>query len=906
MGWQCQSSDDLVSYNQHIRPIFNKNCLACHGGVKQSGGFSLLFEKEAFAPAKSGKIAIIPGNASKSELYQRLIHHDEELRMPYEAPSLTETEINLVKKWIDQGAKWEKHWAYIPPKQAIPSIHPEWGKNGIDHFVFKKLAANNLHPEAEADRATLYRRASLDLTGLPPSPAAVKAFEQDKSEQAYEKIIDDLLASPHFGERWAAWWLDLARYADSRGYEKDAHRNIWRYRDWVIQAFNQDMPFDQFTTKQLAGDLLPNPTKNQLIATAFHRNTMTNDEGGTDDEEFRIASLIDRVNTTFEIWQGTTMSCVQCHGHPYDPIEQKSFYEAMDFLNHTLDNDLTSELPVLTTYPQLEAKKAKEIIAFIEKTEPQQQINKNEDLEAQIKQALFPLLIPDHCDDFQNVVFNTNGVVSNWASNQQSIKDKKYRFKFEDIDLQQLSHISYSYATAGNDARIEVRLDSITGPLINEANFTKTAVARWNMANFPTIKTAVQATNGKHDLVFELINTTDKIPDGLVSIGVIELHYKDKYLSASTLRKQKEELFSLRFKADRTPIMQAKSNTFQRATKLFDRGNWLVQTEKVSGGVPASFLTQNSKKPTNRLEFANWLVSKENPLTARVISNRIWEQIFGIGIIESLEDLGTQSMPASHPQLLDYLANQFMYENNWSLKQFLKTILLSATYRQSSKTSLEKIEQDPYNRLLSRGPRFRLSSEQIRDQALAISDLLNDSIGGESVMPLQPDGVWAVVYNNHKWKTALGKAKYRRGLYTYWKRTAPYPSMSAFDAPSREFCVSRRIRTNTPLQSLVLLNDPVYLEIAEVLGQKMEAAGKGNLEKAIQFGYEKALLKNPDATTVKILKELYSEAQRALNQAAPKLTNNKTAKKEDEFKLKDPMTVVANAILNLDAFVMKE
>ncbi len=909
---QCNLHKEVISYNDHIRPIFNKKCLTCHGGIKQLGDFSLLFEEEVFKSDESEKSVIVRGSPRKSELYRRITHHDPDERMPQDGEPLSTEEKELITKWIDQGAKWEQHWAYIPPKDVdLPALKSDWMTNGIDHFILRKLQENGLQPAHEADRYTLIRRASLDLTGLPPKPEMVDKFIKDESPNAYENMIDRLLASPHFGERWAALWLDLARYADSKGYEADTHRNIWRYRDWVINAFNDDVPFDQFTIEQLAGDLVPDANENQLIATAFNRNSMNNTEGGTEDEEFRIAAVIDRMNTTFEVWQATTLSCVQCHSHPYDPIRHEEFYEVMDIFNHTLDNDLNTEMPNIYSYEKEDAEKIDEIIGFIKQLEPEKRIDKTSPIQARINEALFPKLIPGHCDDFQNVTFagawmpSANGIVTNWTSNLQAIEDKKFRFKFSDIDVTDLSHISYTYAVDGNDSRIEVRLDDVDGELINEADFPKTNVSRQDRKKFSTLKTPVVPTRGQHDLIFEIINTTGKIPDGMLSIGSIELHFKGE-LHTPKLAKYKDELVNLISKADKTPIMQPKSSTFRRTTRVFERGNWLVQGEEVHAKIPESLLTNRAEQTQNRLEFAQWLVSKDNPLTTRVMVNRFWEQIFGTGIIESLEDFGTQSLPASHPELLDWLAVQFIDDHNWSGKALLKQMVSSSAYRQASTTTPEKLEKDPFNRLISRGSRFRLSSEQIRDQALAVSGLLNEHIGGKSVMPHQPDGIWQVVYNDHKWETPKDDLRYRRGLYTYWKRTTPYPSMTAFDSPSREFCVSRRIRTNTPLQALVTLNDPVYLEAAEALGKEMEKAGKENLETGLRAGYRKAMCKEADEATVVVLKKLYRQSQEELKNPLQEEITLSEYENAYEFRISEPMTVVANAIMNLDGFVMKQ
>ena len=902
---QCATVDNSISYNQHIRPIFNKKCLPCHGGVKQLGGFSLLFEEEAFAVTKSGKKALVSGSPEQSELYKRIIHHDPNERMPKDGDPLTDNEKELISEWIDQGAEWEEHWSYkLPSKQELPVVESDWPTADLDYFILEALQSMDLEPAIEADKETLVRRASLDLTGLPPSDDLITSYLANDSADAYEQMLDTLLASPHFGERWAAMWLDLARYADSRGYEKDAHRNIWRYRDWLIKALNDDMPFDQFTIEQLAGDLLPQPTVDQLLATAFHRNTMNNDEGGTEDEVFRTNSVIDRLNTTFEIWQGTTIACVQCHSHPYDPIRHEEFYEVMDLFNQTKDRDIVTERPTIYTFSEKSETEITELIDYIQTLDPSLSITQSDLLQDQIKHALFPILMPDHCDGSLNVDFSGSGIATTWVQPPQSVKDKQFHFMFADVDVTDLTHISFAYSTPGDQARIEVRLDSINGPMLSEVNLPQAESNRWDINSFKTIRSETTNHTGKHNLFFHLINRTQQVPEGMMSIGSIELHYQNKHDSSSELNSQKDKLLALRATADRTPIMQALPKDYTRPTHVFERGNYSTLGQQVSASVPDAFVKGDAEEPTDRLSFAQWLVNKNNPLTARVIVNRFWEQIFGTGIIESVEDFGTQSLPASHPELLDHLAVVFMEDNQWSVKQLLKGILMSSTYRQSSKTNAVKQELDPFNRYLSRGARFRLTAEQIRDQALAVSGLLNDSIGGASVMPQQPQGVWQVVYNNQSWQTAEDDLKYRRGLYTYWKRTAPYPSMIAFDTPSREFCMSRRIRTNTPLQALVTLNDPVYLEAAAALAKLMKAAGHGDLEKAISAGYQRALVSEPDEDIVSVLKQLYHESEDEI-QLNTATASTSTDLYDTEFILNDPMTVVANAILNLDGFLMK-
>lgn len=896
----CRSDRQRISFNEHIRPMLNAKCVACHGGVRRNGGLSLLFRQDALSAGESGNIAIVPGRPGESELIRRIKNPDPELRMPKDGHALSEAEIERFTQWIREGAEWEDHWAYLAPQPVdLPVVDTDWPRNGIDRFTWAKMQEAGFAPAAEADKSTLARRVSLDLTGLPPRPEALRAFLENEAPDAFESFIDSLLAAPQFGERWAAMWLDLARYADTQGYEKDPYRSIWKYRDWVIKAFNRDLPFDQFTMEQLAGDLIPDPAEEQLIATAFHRNSMTNTEGGTEDEEYRIAAVVDRINTTFDIWQGTTIGCAQCHGHPYDPFTQKEYYQLMAFFNNTQDADLGNEFPNIRHYKKPEAERIEELIGYIKKLQPHRAIDQNAPLSTRIRQALFPRLFPLDCDDMQNVVMWGN-TLSNWSNNVNNLNKKKYYFKYDDIDLAGLQEIEYEYSSKGDDALIEVRLDSVGGRLISSAPLKKTEGNPDAKKDRMSLRFPVRSETGKHDLIFSIINTTGKIPEGTAIVSEISLYYEGRPQPSPKVKSLQDSLLVLQSKAIKTPVMKERSEALRRKTYVFDRGNYLLETEEVQPGVPASLPPLSADGESSRLDLAKWLLSPENPLTARVIVNRFWEQLFGIGIIETLEDFGTQGMEPSHPELLDYLALRFSNELKWSVKALLKEIVSSATYRQSSVVSDEKLKKDPYNRFLARGPRVRLSAEQIRDQALAVSDLLSDKMYGPSVMPPQPEGIWAAVYDNAQWETSEGPDRYRRGIYTYWRRTSPYPSMVSFDTPSREFCVSRRIRTNTPLQALITLNDPVYVEAATALAVKMTETGRGDLSNSIAYGYQRAIGKAPDQATVQALSDLYSKAMIELKPLRAELIAEK------EGADLSPMAVVANAIMNLDAFIMKE
>ena len=893
----CSINRQTISFTDQVKPILNQKCMRCHGGVRQLGDFSLLFREEALATTESGGIGIIPGNHKKSELYKRIVHTDPELRMPLEGDPLSEEEIKILTQWIDEGAQWEEHWSYTPLE--APGVEAS-----IDKFIQKGLKDAGLSPNGPAQPAILARRAALDLTGLPPEASVVEQYLESPSLEKYEAYVDQLLASPHFGERWAAMWLDLARYADSKGYEKDAPRSIWKYRDWVIHAFNNDLPFDEFTIQQLAGDQLMNPSKEQLIATGFQRNSMTNTEGGTDDEEFRVAAVIDRVNTAMEVWQGTTIGCVQCHSHPYDPYLQEDYYKLYAYFNNSQDADQDNEFPQLELYQPADAANIDAIIKYIQELSPTTNVNKDDLLAIQIKQALFPRLIPQHVDDFQNVVMNWDGGMSNLSNNMKSAVGRRYFFQYNAIPLDRLKGIEVTYSAGGNESQIIIRKDQIDGEILGQVDVPSTSkIVNGKPSWYSSFKQLTIPINseGKHNLIFELVNTTGNNPEGIVRIKELLLDYGQPLIQA--WKASTDKLIQFRGRATMTSIMKPKPGALKRNTHVFERGNALMPGQEVQPGLPEWMPQPDPSIEEDRLQFAKWLVDPENPLTARVAVNRFWEQIFGTGIVETLEDFGSQGAKPTHPELLDYLAYSFIHEHDWSVKELLKSIVLSDTYQQSSMTNAEKQELDPYNQYLSRGPRFRLSAEQIRDQALAVSGLLNDSIGGKSVMPPQPDGIWQVVYSALEWKTNE-QDRYRRGLYTYWKRTTPYPSMISFDSPSREFCVSRRIRTNTPLQALVTMNDPVYVEAAQELGDQMLQVGNGDLERSIEYGYYKALLKQPNTTTIEVLKELYEDARIALNTPQVISTSQKEERPGESFT--QPMHVVANAILNLDAFFTKE
>ncbi len=887
------SQEDSISFSDQIKPILDKNCLKCHGGIKKLGDYSLLFPEEALLAGKSGVAGIVPNHPGRSELVRRIKHQDPDVQMPQEDDPLSKEEIRLIEKWIDEGAVFDDHWAYRELRMPdIPDIDSDWVANEIDQFVLDKMSDHDLTPNPRARPDKLVRRLSLDLTGLPPKYEAVGPLIESGSDVQINAWVDTLLHSPHFGEHFAAMWLDLARYADSNGYEKDMGRSVWRFRDWVIEALNRDMPFDQFSIEQLAGDLLPDPTTDQLIATAFHRNTMTNTEGGTEDEEFRVMALVDRVNTTFEVWQGTTMSCVQCHDHPYDPIEIADYYKAFATFNNTQDADLDSNYPVVIETPDSTASKMREIAAKIHDLDSNYPATlKGEITTEKIKDYVFPRLFGSFADDYQHVLISDNWF-SNSAYNANNQKNKKYYLIYNEISFDQLSDLKLHFRSNGSDVRVDLYIDELNSDPIAQSMLVSPEDHDWSWHEI-----SLPRISGEHDLIFHFVNTTGSFRTGVATFREIELVYDNRPVLSKTLRAHQDSLLTLYWSGIKTPVQKERSDLLPRDNHVLERGNYLVKGMEVKPGIPRIF-AKRGPHVNDRLDFAKWLVSNKNGLTARVMVNRIWSYIFGIGLVSTPEDFGSQGEVPTHPDLMEYLAFRFAHDWEWSIKTLVKEIVSSATYQQSSKSNAQKQEVDPYNLWLSRSNRVRLSAEQIRDQALAVSDLLVRKIGGPSVMPPQPDGVWQVVYSSARWKPTKDEEKYRRGLYTYWKRTTPYPSMIAFDSPSREFCVSKRIRTNTPLQALVTLNDTVFIEAAQELGTWMQNEGHGDLTSTIKKGYQKALLSYPDKEELSILIDLYHEA----SQPKIKLVSEK---EEIEQVGLEPLTVVANAILNLDAFLTK-
>ncbi len=947
---------DRVLFNESIRPIFARHCVSCHGGVKQLSGLSFIDREQALAETDSGLHAIVPGKPEESYLLERVSDPDAETRMPPadHGPALAPRDIALLRRWIEQGAEWEQPWAFQPPRShESPAVHQaDWPRDALDQFVLARVEAAGLAPAAEANRAAWLRRVSLDLTGLPPTPAEYDAFAADASatsgsDAAYERVVDRLLASPHFGERWAAMWLDLARYADTQGFEKDEARNAWPYRDWVIRAFNDDLPYDQFLVKQLAGDLLPEATLSDRLATALHRNTQTNTEGGTDDEEFRTAAVLDRVATTWEALLGTTFRCAQCHDHPYEPIRNTEYYQFVAFFNTTRDNDVSEDYPLLAA-PNDPADGAE-----AERLDRRMQA---------VREELYARAMPLAGDasrwrplrpDVATASGDTKLVIRDAAeapgvaevvAEGTIAANGAYTLEFPldgvrrlaalridalpiDVEAAQktadmgfvLTRLRGEIVPAGGGSPREIPFDAAfcdeAEPLFDPedslrrndngwADYTRMSQPRF--ALFAASEPARIQPRDRLRLTLEFHRTAVGDIPLVIRRGRFSVSESTAWtdaLASGAVRDLRRELRELRRRRDRiphtdVPVMAEQAPGRQRRTYAFVRGNWLDKAGEAFAGMPHVFPSPPATTSPNRLTMARWIASPDNPLTARVMVNRLWQELFGVGLVETAEDFGTSGTPPSHPELLDHLALRFEHDRAWSVKRLLRDIVLSATYRQAGTITPEKLAADPRNRLLARGPRTRLTAEMVRDQALALSGRLSAKMFGPPVMPPQPPGVWRSVYNGAEWRTAAGEDRYRRAIYTFWKRTSGYPSMLTFDAPSRDVCVGRRIATNTPLQALAVLNDEAFVELAAGLGERMEAAGHGAGER-ISAGYRWATGGEITPAKLERLVVLYEQAAAAFDADADRAMQ--LAPSRERYAL----AIVANALLNLDEVLTK-
>jgi mono/diheme cytochrome c family protein len=820
-----------VDYLSDIKPLLTQQCGKCHGPAKQENGLRLDTTASAFGGGDSGP-AIVAGKSAESPLIKAVAGKSDTIsKMPPEGPGLTEAQIALLSKWIDEGAKAptdeqplpapvNKHWAFQPVVRApLPSVRDAaWPHGNIDTFILARLEKEGIAPAAGAGKATLLRRAYLDLVGLLPTPGEVGEFEQDKAPDAYERIVDRLLASPNYGERWGRHWLDLARYADSNGYTRDFGRSIWKYREWVIGSINADMPFDQFTIEQIAGDMLDKPTLEQLTATGFHRNTLINEEGGTDQEQFRVEAVADRVATTGSVFLGLTLGCARCHSHKYDPISQIEYYEFFALLNNC--DEPTIEVPSnlqiargdLEKRAQMRAK-VKELDAEMEKQRPQLE-------EAQ--KAWEKTLTPQ-------------------------------------------------------------QRGRLPGP--------------------------VQVA---YDMAFEKRDAANK--------KLIEDHFReiDQARKAFPIL---EEIYKLKQEEPKIPTtMIMKERDKERETFVHKRGDFLDHGAKVHGGVPAvlpamllsldsSAASAKVRPRGNRLDFAKWLVSPSHPLTPRVVMNRDWQKFFGRGLVETEDDFGTQGTPPTHPDLLDYLALEFV-ESGWDVKRMHRRVVTSSTYCQSSNFRADLADRDPQNKLLARQSRLRLDSEIVRDVALSAAGLLTDVLGGPSVFPPQPEGVYDFTQDPKNWKAATGADRYRRGMYTHFWRSAPYPALTVFDAPNGNVTCTRRIRSNTPLQALTLANDEAFVECVQAMGQRVVAEAPADPVARAEYAFRLCLSRSPTVAEREALAQI-------ARQETDAFSNDPTAAKELLPKGLETLTSaqvadlaaaisLCRVILNLDEMITRE
>lgn len=809
LGW-AQAAD----FATEVQPILAKRCLMCHGGSQQISGLRLDNAGDAMKGGYSGPV-ITAGNGAASKLIERIASKKEGFRMPPTGAPLTDAEVAALKAWIDGGAVWpagvtigkattrkSTHWAFQPLQQATPPAvkNSNWIKSPIDAFILAQLEAKNLTPSPEAPKLTLLRRVSLDLTGLPPKPEQIRSFMADHRPDAYERVVDELLRSPHFGERWARQWLDLARFADTDGFEKDLARPYaWRWRNYVIDSFNADKPFNQFTIEQLAGDQIPNATLEQKVATGFHRNTLINREAGVTRAEDRFDALVNRVNTTATTWMGLTVGCAQCHDHKYDPISQKEFYSTMAVFSKSFDTEIDAPMPG-ELGPWLAARPA-----YLAK-----------------RQALLNSApVMEWYEKWQGKM--RAAVTNPGADGEWDFSVTSFRVMFDHAE---------KVLMMPSEQRSERDQTRLLNYFLNNPSHT----LRGEKEKIDKLKEIKEALK-------KLDDETPKLTQAYVVV----------------------------------PDPQAPPQ------RIAVRGDFKTPGIEVA---PATLAVLPEFKPGNdaeRLAFAKWLVSDANFLTPRVIVNRYWQELFGRGLVKTSEDFGTQGEKPSHPELLDTLAKQFR-DNNWSVKKLLREIVTSATYRQSSKARPEVAEIDPDNALLARQTRMRLSAESIRDSALLASGLLNTQIGGPSVRPPQPKGVSELVYGNSaKWIESSGPDKYRRGLYTFFQRTAPYPMLGNFDAPDMTVACSRRRTSNTPLQALNLLNDPVFYEAAGALAYRAQSEGPASVEGKIHYAFELALGREANPRELTRLKRFLDEQPAA------------TA-----------WTGLARVILNTDEFIVRE
>ena len=1032
------SSEPRVDFNRQIRPILSEHCFTCHGPDegKRKAGLRLDRQEDAFLKLKSGQYALVAGKPESSTLVERILTKDPDEIMPppQHGKPLSPAQIELLQQWVRQGAAWQQHWSFIAPTAPqLPRVQDgKWARNAIDAFVLSRLESEGIKPNPEADPVSLQRRVTLDLTGLPPTVEEVDAFLADKRPDAYERLVDRLMDSKHYGERLGQNWLDLARYADTSGYHFDGVRFMWLWRDWVIDAFNADKPFNEFTVEQLAGDLLPNPTVAQRVATGFVRNNMTNDEGGADPDEYLNKYVVDRVNTLGATFMGLTVGCTECHDHKYDPISAKEFYQLYAFFHNVpekgLDRIRTDNPPPRLPVPTAEqAAKFVEADFALKDAEKTLQDRTNELGETQEKWerelgerppvpastngvavrwnfdgVLDPAFVwkgtnaPEFADARLGKALKLDGkahaeaasrsdwgrtnafAVAAWVRIQGDgailsqmekgpgyrgvdllVSDRrlqthliqawpddaiKVRTK-EQLPQNQWLHVAVSYDGSAKASGVQLFVNGVRKDLETEKDQLKGTFATSEPLRIGSRNGESYVSGQLDDLRIYSRALTAAEAQALTFEGYAAIVAKSRgqrsdeernelgrfyrenhavdYLRAekslAQARRNKDAFYS---KIPTTLIMEELDPP--RETYVLVRGDFRTRGERVQPGTP-SFLPPLPAGPTNRLALARWLVSKEHPLTARVTVNRYWAMLFGNGLVKTANDFGSQGEWPSHPELLDFLATRFRdgglaaatpqrrgskapQLQPWGVKGLLRLMVTSSTYRQAATATPEKLTRDPYNRLFTRGPRLRLDAEYIRDNALAVSGLLNPKIGGASVKPYQPPGIWdgtdSVFVQDH------GQDLYRRGMYVFWRRSAHYPSFATFDAPNREVCTFLRQRTQTPLQSLVLMNDPAFVEAARGLAQRVLLEEPTDLDRRLVRAFRHTLGRKPQPDEVAVLKQTH-EQQLARFQADPAAAKALIAVGESKApESSDPaalaaMTAVANVLLNLNETITK-
>lgn len=999
-------AEEPIEFNRDIRPILSNNCFQCHGPDEKTREAGLRLDVRQHAVEDlGGYAAIVPGKAGDSEVITRIESDDPDLHMPpaESEKTLTDREKELLRRWVEEGAVYQEHWSFLPiSTDGPPEVTSNWTKNGIDAFVLQRLEKQNIKPSGEADPYTLIKRMSLDLVGLLPEPERVESFVRSyeaNPDAAVQSLADELLDNPHYGERWGRHWLDQARYADSHGYTIDGARTMWPYRDWVIQAINDDMPFDQFTVEQLAGDLLPNPTKSQLVATGFHRNTLINQEGGTDNEQFRNEEVVDRVNTTGAVWLGLTLGCAQCHTHKFDPLSQQEYYEFFAFFDHSVDVNnagptvevYENELFLKDADPEhiKELEEAKQHLAGVTKQQGARQREWERTLAEESKSEMkatwtqVPIVSVKTLGDAAVKHLDDGSVLVGQGVPQESynvsvIVRESGLEEIAAIRLRVLPHESLPQngpGRAGNGNFV-----------LTEINFSglpikvRLAQADHAQPNFP-IAHAIDGysrtgwainvgkgsrpgvkMNAEHEAHFVFQGPVKVIDKNLTVVMSHSLndnynigrfafdvsptppanpHAEELFAAATTAPKERtdaqKKLIKTEFEKFDTVQREATTRLANarkalglgssanamimreldkpRDTYLHIRGNFLRKDKDLgllNASVPAVLpsLEQQQDRAT-RLDLATWLVNENNPLTARVTVNRVWMRYFGRGLVETENDFGTQGTLPTHPKLLDWLSRYFM-ENGWSMKKLHKLIVTSATYRQSSHHREDLIDIDPRNELLARQNRLRAEAEVIRDVALSASDLLNTKIGGPSVRPPQPDGVYAFTQQNKGWSADQGQNRFRRGLYTMFYRSAPYPMLTTFDSPDFQTVCTRRPRTNTPLQSLTLSNDEAFFEMMQGLAARLlsevpgtdEAAKQHRIERAFWISYCRPPSEKESAAVERFLNQQQAHFEQDEAAAEALLTDKIPDDYEQSYAA--AWVALARALMNTDEFITRE